>query len=71
MRDRFALPLLALVALAMIVVALMWPQGQGAPSPAPFGHPVAAPEAFLTADGRTIGAIRGAQDAPPAVRPPP
>jgi hypothetical protein len=71
MRDRFALPLLALVALAMIVLALMWPQGQGAPSPAPFDHPMSAPEGFLTAGGRTIGAIRGAQDAPAAVRPPP
>jgi hypothetical protein len=43
MSDRFALPLLALLALGLIVLALVWPQGLGRRSPAPFGHPVAAP----------------------------
>jgi hypothetical protein len=41
MPDRFALPLLALVAIGLIGLALVWPQGQGALSPAPFGHPLA------------------------------
>jgi hypothetical protein len=41
MRDRIFLPLLALVALGLIALALVWPQGQGAPSPPPFGHPLA------------------------------
>jgi hypothetical protein len=41
MRDRFILPLLALAALGMIALALVWPQGLGRPSPAPFGKPVA------------------------------
>jgi hypothetical protein len=41
MPDRIALPLLALVALAMIGLSLVWPQGLGRPSPAPFGHPLA------------------------------
>ncbi len=41
MRDRLLLPLIALAALAMISLSLVWPQGLGAPSPAPFGHPPA------------------------------
>ena len=40
MRDRFFFPLIALLALAMIALAMVWPQGLGAPSPAPFGHAV-------------------------------
>lgn len=38
MRDRIFFPLMALIALAMVALALAWPQGMGAPSPAPFGH---------------------------------
>ena len=44
MRDRFVLALMALAALAMIALAMVWPQGQGRRPPAPFGHPMAAPE---------------------------
>jgi hypothetical protein len=38
MFDRFYLPLLALGALAAVALALVWPQGLGDRSPAPFGH---------------------------------
>jgi hypothetical protein len=38
MLDRLYLPLLALAALAAIGLALVWPQGLGDRSPAPFGH---------------------------------
>jgi hypothetical protein len=41
MPDRIALPLLVLIAAAMIGLALVWPQGQGAESPPPFGQPLA------------------------------
>jgi hypothetical protein len=41
--DRLFYPLLLLVAGALIGLALVWPQGQGTPSPAPFGHPMAPP----------------------------
>lgn len=44
MRDRLVLPLLVIAGLAMIALALVWPQGLGRRSPAPFGHAVAAPE---------------------------
>ncbi|WP_293899963.1 hypothetical protein [Phenylobacterium sp.] len=39
MLDRFYLPLLGLAAIAAVAVALVWPQGLGDRSPAPFGHP--------------------------------
>lgn len=38
MLDRLALPLIALTAIAVVVLAMMWPQGYGARSPGPFGH---------------------------------
>ncbi len=43
MRDRFFYPLAAALAVGMILLALVWPQGQGAPSPAPFGKPLETP----------------------------
>ena len=41
MPDSIALPALALLAAGLVALALVWPQGQGARSPAPFGHPLA------------------------------
>ncbi len=46
MPDAIAFPLLGLLAASLIALAMVWPQGLGAPSPAPFGlhHiPAAAP----------------------------
>ena len=40
MPDSIALPALALVAAGLIALAAVWPQGEGARSPAPFGHPL-------------------------------
>jgi len=52
MPNRFFLPLLALVALALVALSLVWPQGLGQPSPAPFGKPL-PPENAVPA--RTVG----------------
>ena len=41
MPDSIALPALALVAAGLIALALVWPQGEAAQSPPPFGHPMA------------------------------
>jgi hypothetical protein len=41
MSDRVFFPLVALIALALIALSLVWPQGSGASSPGPFGHPLA------------------------------
>lgn len=38
MLDRLFMPLLGLAALAAIALSLVWPQGLGARSPAPFGR---------------------------------
>jgi len=42
MPDSLALSAAAVIAAGLIALALVWPQGQGARSPAPFGHPLAA-----------------------------
>jgi hypothetical protein len=39
--DRVFYPLAVLIVAAVIGLALVWPQGQGAPSPAPFREPLA------------------------------
>ncbi|HWE98308.1 MAG TPA: hypothetical protein VG248_00760 [Caulobacteraceae bacterium] len=38
MNDAVFYSLVVLAAAAMVALALVWPQGLGAPSPAPFGH---------------------------------
>jgi len=43
MSDRVFFASTILLALAMILLALVWPQGQGRRSPAPFGKPVEVP----------------------------
>jgi hypothetical protein len=58
MHDRLLFPLLGLAALAMIALALVWPQGLGARSPGPFGH-----EPVQQARARAAKA-RGAAPAP-------
>jgi hypothetical protein len=51
MPDRLAYPLLALTAAALILVAIVWPQGEGTPTPwlgpasAPASHASASPSA--------------------------
>jgi hypothetical protein len=45
MSDRVFFTVSAAVAVAMVLLALVWPQGTGARSPMPFGHPVTAPAA--------------------------
>ncbi len=39
MLDRLFLPLLGLIAVAAVAFAMVWPQGLGDRSPAPFGSP--------------------------------
>jgi len=39
--DRVFYPLAILVAAGLVALALVWPQGQGAPSPGPFREPLA------------------------------
>jgi hypothetical protein len=39
--GRLTLVLMAVAAMAIVALALVWPQGSGRPSPAPFGHAMA------------------------------
>jgi hypothetical protein len=48
MSDRVFFPLMALVAVLMISLSLVWPQGAGRRSPRPFGHATAAEIAART-----------------------
>jgi hypothetical protein len=41
MSDAVFFVIAGLLAAGAIALALVWPQGLGAPSPAPFGHPLA------------------------------
>jgi hypothetical protein len=53
MPDRILFPLFGLIALVMIALALVWPQGLGARSPGPFGRtPVQQTEAAKQARAR-------------------
>jgi hypothetical protein len=45
--DRFFFPLMALVVAALIGLALVFPQGEGERSPAPFGHDQPPPPAAV------------------------
>ena len=42
--DRWFFGALAAIAVAMIALAAVWPQGIGKRSPAPFGHKVVIPD---------------------------
>ncbi len=44
MNDRAFYIASAVAAVLIIVFSLVWPQGEGQPSPAPFGHAVTAPD---------------------------
>ncbi len=70
MFDRFYLGLLAAGALAAIALAMVWPQGLGERSPAPFGHePVQRTAAMQAAMHRqTEAAQRRVDQAREAVR---
>lgn len=56
MSDGVFFVLAGIAAAAMIAIAMVWPQGMGAPSPAPFGASArgASPAA---ADARLKGAL--------------
>ena len=67
MSDRALFPLIGLLALAMIALALAWPQGQGTRSPWPFGH---APTTPPTAVAKPAGPPPVLGMAPAAPTPP-
>ena len=70
MLDRFYLALLGFGAVAAIALSLVWPQGLGDRSPAPFGHaPVQrSPEMQAAMRRETEAAQRRVDQARQAVR---
>jgi hypothetical protein len=57
MSDRIFFSLAALAAVVIVALAAVWPQGLGARSPGPFGHPVVeTPEAQHAAITRDTAA---------------
>jgi len=70
MPDGLALPALALIAVGLVALALVWPQGQGAQSPAPFGHPVAKLQSPVAQIAASPLLLRGPQSPPKPVAAP-
>ena len=54
MPDRVLFAALAAAAVVIVGIGVYWPQGLGARSPAPFGHPVAP---LPSSDGDSGGAL--------------
>lgn len=60
MNDRAFYIAAAVAALLLIAFSMVWPQGEGSPSPAPFGHPKILPDYYRMVRERDA---RKAQDA--------
>ena len=59
MFHRVAISALLLIGIALVALAMVWPQGQGAVSPGPFARPLIAPERMVTIAGQPITTLRG------------
>ncbi|MBW8881153.1 MAG: hypothetical protein JF615_06940 [Asticcacaulis sp.] len=46
MPDKIFYPAAAVVAILLIALSFIWPQGQGTISPPPFGHAIELPDYF-------------------------
>ena len=70
MPDSIALPAVAFLAAGLIALAMVWPQGEGARSPAPFGHPLAPLDRAVAPGVNTTTNLRGPETAGQRVRNP-
>lgn len=52
--NKIFFPLAALLAVAMIALSLVWPQGLGTRSPGIFGHAVQYPDYYRMAREKTV-----------------
>ena len=70
MPDGLALSLTTLIAAVLVSLALVWPQGQGARSPPPFGHKVSTLPSSLSQIAKSPLLLRGPELPPkPPARP--
>lgn len=62
MNAKIFYPAAALIALLLIGLSFVWPQGQGARSPAPFGHAIEKPDYFRMVKERDARQKKKAED---------
>jgi len=62
MNQKLFYAISALVAVALISLSLVWPQGLGARSPSPFGHPAIAPDYYRMVRDREARLAKQAAD---------
>jgi hypothetical protein len=62
MSDRMFYAGALVVAFVMIGLAVVWPQGEGARSPAPFGHAVVVTEAAREAEKKEVSKRKAAAE---------
>ncbi len=62
MSDKIFYPAAGAVALLLIVLSFVWPQGLGLPSPAPFGHAVELPDYYRMVKARDIRRAKEARE---------
>jgi hypothetical protein len=67
--DRVFYPACATLLVLMVALALVWPQGEGAVSPWPFGHTATIPSWVAAKKHREEMRAREHKSAPPAVAP--
>ncbi len=62
MNAKIFYPAAALIALLMIALSFVWPQGQGQRSPAPFGHAIETPDYYRMVRERDARRKKQAED---------
>ena len=61
MSDKIFYPAAAVVAILLIALSFVWPQGQGTISPPPFGHKIELPDYFRMVRERSVRQAHEAQ----------
>lgn len=62
MNDKIFYPLAAIFAIVVIAFSLIWPQGMGKISPAPFGHAIELPDYFRAQHDKQLRQTKEAAD---------
>ncbi len=60
--DKIFYPLAAVIAVVLIALSTVWPQGLGSRAPAPFGHAVVLPDYFREQKEEQLRAAKKAAD---------
>ncbi|MBP2157512.1 MULTISPECIES: hypothetical protein [Asticcacaulis] len=60
--DKIFYPAAAVIAIVLIAISFVWPQGLGAPSPKPFGHAIELPDYYRMVRERDARLAREAKE---------